>query len=379
MKTLTILGSTGSIGTSTLDVVDTHPDKYKVNVLTAGSNLDLFIEQCLKFKPQLAAMRDESQYEALKNALPDIEVACGEQAIIDAAKIDTDWTMSAIVGAAGLRPTLEAIKRGTQIALSNKESIVCAGAVMMEAVKKYGATLLPVDSEHNALFQLFEAGTKDIEKVIITASGGPFRTWSLDEMKAVTPAQAVAHPNWTMGAKNSIDSATLMNKGLELIEASVLFNLSADQLGAIIHPQSLFHGLIAYKDGSHLAQFGATDMRLPISHSLGWPERVATRVEPISLVDALTSCHFEEVDRERFPSLKLAEDVLKEGGNAPTILNAANEVAVEAFISEKIGFLGMYKVVHEVLSQMSSAHITSLDDVFDVDQAARRTALDMIG
>lgn len=378
MKTLTLLGSTGSIGVSTLDVVDTYPEKFKVEVLTAGANLELFIQQCQKFKPRFAAMNEVSHEKALKQALPDCEVVCGEQAVIDAAKIDTDWTMSAIVGAAGLKPTLEAIKRGTIVALSNKESIVCAGHVMMEAVRKHGAKLLPVDSEHNALFQLFEAGRKDVEKVFITASGGPFRTWSIEEMKKVTPAQAIAHPNWSMGAKNSIDSATLMNKGLELIEAAILFDLKPSELDALIHPQSLFHGLIAYKDGSHLAQFGATDMRLPIAHTLGWPERIVPRVKPLSLIEALASSHFEAVDHARFPSLRLAQEALHEGQNAPTLLNAANEIAVGAFLQEKIGFLDIYKVVEEALAKTVREEISDIDDVFENDALARRTALDIV-
>lgn len=370
------MGSTGSIGTSTLDIISRNPEKYSIVALTANKNINLLIKQALQFRPQIAVIGDEKLYPELKEALAglDIEVASGRQSVIDVAKEPADWIMGGIVGAAGLRPTLEALKQGSTVALANKECLVSAGDLFMNEVKKSGATLLPVDSEHNAIFQVFEfENAKSINRVILTASGGPFRTLSKKEMEKVTPEQAIKHPNWEMGAKISVDSATMMNKGLELIEAYHLFPMREDQIDIIVHPQSVVHSMVEYADGSVLAQMGSPDMRTPIGYCLGWPERIAAPVERLDL-GKVANLSFEDPDEEKFPSLKLAREALKEGGKTPTILNAANEIAVEAFLNKKIGFIEIADVVDKAIQNSSGGYVSSLEELSEVDEAARTFA-----
>jgi 1-deoxy-D-xylulose-5-phosphate reductoisomerase len=319
---------------------------------------------------------DPAQYAALRQALAgtDIDTAAGPEAVVEAAALPAEWTMAAITGAAGLAPTLAAISRGAVVALANKEALVCAGEVMLRAVSDAGATLLPVDSEHNAIFQALEHTNRDaVEKIVLTASGGPFRTASLDEMAKATPDMARKHPVWNMGAKISIDSATLMNKGLELIEAARLFALKEPEIGVLVHPQSVIHGLVFYRDGSVLAQLGSPDMRIPIAHTLAWPGRMATPSKRLDLA-SLGRLDFTEPDTVRFPALRLARDALSAGGGAPAILNAANEIAVEAFLQRRIGFLDIAGTVAEVLDAMGSQPANTLDEVVALDAAARRAA-----
>jgi 1-deoxy-D-xylulose-5-phosphate reductoisomerase len=303
-----------------------------------------------------------------------IDMAAGAEAVVEAAGLAADWTMAAITGAAGLEPTLAAIRRGAIVALANKEALVCAGDVMLKAVQEACATLLPVDSEHNAIFQALEDDNRHaVEKIVLTASGGPFRTATRDEMAAATPDMARKHPVWSMGAKISIDSATLMNKGLELIEAARLFGLREPQIDVLVHPQSVIHGMVCYSDGSVLAQLGSPDMRIPIAHTLAWPERMSTQSPRLDLA-SLARLDFMPPDTERFPALRLAREALREGGGAPAILNAANEIAVEAFMQRRIGFLDIAATVAEVLDTMGAHSADTLDEVIAVDAAARRTA-----
>ena len=375
-KTITVLGSTGSIGTSTLDIVSEHPELFKVMALTAFNSVDLLVEQAKIFKPECVVIGDESKYPELKERLAgtSIEVMAGEGAIVDAAAMPSDLVMAGIVGSAGLKPILAAIHRGAVIALANKEALVCAGKLVMDEVARCGATLLPVDSEHNAIFQVFDfEAQSSIRRIILTASGGPFRTFSYDDMRHVTPDQAVKHPNWDMGAKISVDSATMMNKGLELIEAYHLYPLSEQQIDILVHPQSVIHSMVEYCDGSVLSQMGTPDMRTPISYCMGWPKRISAPVERLDFAK-LGTFTFEEPDTVRFPSLKLSRDALIKGGAAPAMLNAANEVAVAAFLNKKIGFLDIFAVVERVLSKDGLNSIASLDDVFETDRAARDMA-----
>jgi 1-deoxy-D-xylulose-5-phosphate reductoisomerase len=303
-----------------------------------------------------------------------VQVACGAEAVVEAASLDADWTMAAITGAAGLAPTLAAIRRGKYVALANKEALVCAGEVMLRAVREAGATLLPCDSEHNAIFQsLADNDRAAVEKIILTASGGPFRTASLEEMAKATPAAALRHPVWSMGAKISIDSATMMNKGLEVIEAARLFGLLPAQIGVLVHPQSIIHGMVCYCDGSVLAQLGSPDMRIPIAHTLAWPGRLATPSPRLDLA-SVARLEFQEPDLDRFPSLRLARETLLAGGGAPAILNAANEIAVEAFLQRKIGFLDIAGTVAQVLDMLGAPPADTLEEVVALDQAARRAA-----
>lgn len=380
-QTLTILGSTGSIGTNTLDVVRAHADKFSVKVLVAHKNVQKLIKQTHEFKPELIVIADDTHYQELKKNLNNskIEILAGNDAVIHAAQVKTDIVMSAITGANSLRPTMAAIVRGAKVAIANKEALVCAGPLIMAAVQKYNATLIPVDSEHSALFQLLNAHDKAfIDKVIITASGGPFREFTRDQMRHVTLQQAIKHPNWAMGVKISIDSATLMNKGLELIEAAHLFNLKPNQLDVLVHPQSIVHGIVRFKDGSHTLQFGQPDMRIPIAYSLAYPKRLTPPLEfkqPLSLLSGLT---FEDPDYIRFPMLKTAIDALKSGLNTPTILNAANEIAVNAFTEGKISFLNMHDLVVNVLEYIPRRPLHLIEDVLDEDQKARQTALALI-
>jgi len=381
-RTVTILGSTGSVGVSTLDLIEHHnarsPAAYKVVALTAKSNARDLAAQANRLRPEFVATTDTACYADLKRALSglDIEVAAGPEAVEEAARRNADWVMASIVGAAGLRPTLAAAARGATVALANKECLVCAGAFFMQEIRRSGATLLPVDSEHNAVFQVFDAGqAHSVEQITLTASGGPFRTWSAEQMAKATPAEACRHPNWSMGAKISVDSATLMNKGLELIEAHHLFGARSDQLSVLVHPQSIVHSLVAYVDGSVLAQLASPDMRTPIAHALGYPDRITAPTRRLNLAD-LGQLNFESPDTGRFPCLALAQHALRAGGAAPTILNAANEVAVEAFLVGRLGFCDIARVVEAALeaSHASNAEPASIDDALAIDTEARAHA-----
>ncbi|WP_066819772.1 1-deoxy-D-xylulose-5-phosphate reductoisomerase [Sphingomonas mali] len=376
MKTVTILGATGSVGTSTLDLIEREPDRFSVRALTANCDVDRLAAAARRTRAELAVVADESCLPALREALRGTEtsVAGGAQAVCDAAQSGADLTVGAIVGCAGLRPVMAAVERGGTVVIANKEPLVSAGELVVDAARRFGATLLPADSEHNAIFQCFDpAQAKHVRRIILTASGGPFRDWSLERMRDVTPRQAVAHPNWTMGAKISVDSATMMNKGLELIEAARLFPVDPDRIEIIVHRQSLVHSLVEYADGSVLAQLGPADMRTPIAYCLAWPERMATPMAPLDLV-AVGRLDFEAPDDQRFPALALARRALTAGGARPAILNAANEVAVAAFLSEKIGFLEIAAIVADTLDRYDPPAPETLDDVLAIDDEARTIA-----
>jgi 1-deoxy-D-xylulose-5-phosphate reductoisomerase len=375
-RTVTVLGSTGSVGTQTVQLLAAAPERFQVRAIVGGRNVKLLAEQALALGVEMAVIADASLHGTLRSALSgtNVHVAAGAQAVVDAAALEADWTMAAITGAAGLAPTLAAIRRGKCVALANKEALVCAGEVMLRAVAEAGATLLPCDSEHNAIFQSMADGNRgSIEQIVLTASGGPFRTASLEDMAKATPEAALRHPVWSMGAKISIDSATMMNKGLELIEAARLFGLPEPQIAVLVHPQSIIHGMVCYHDGSVMAQLGSPDMRIPIAHTLAWPERMATPSPRLDLA-AVARLEFEEPDLVRFPALRLARDALKTGGGCPAILNAANEIAVDAFLQRRIGFLDIAGTVAEVLDMLGSPPAETLDDVVALDQAARRAA-----
>ena len=376
-RRVSILGSTGSIGTSTMALLEAaQPGEFAVEALVAGRDAEGLAVQARRIGARVAVVADPAAYPALKDALAGsgIEAAAGEQAVIEAAARPVDWTMAAIVGAAGLKPTLAALSHGGTLALANKESLVCAGPIVLEAAKAHGALLLPVDSEHNAIFQALEPGNhKLIEKIIITASGGPFRTADLATMRGATPEMAVRHPVWSMGAKISIDSATMFNKGLELIEAERLFPVTEEQLEVLVHPQSTVHGMVQYADGSLLAQLGTPDMRTPISHALGWPQRMEVRLQRLDLAK-LGSLTFEAPDLVRFPALRLAREALRAGQGAPCILNAANEAAVALFLGRRLGFLDIAAVVEETLQRLGAPAVDGLDDVLALDAAARAEA-----
>ena len=375
-RRVTILGSTGSVGSNTIDLIQREPAAYRVEALTANGNVALLADQAVRVGASLAVVADESKYAELKQALAGtgIETAAGAGAITEAADRPADWVMAAIVGAAGLRPTLAATRRGAVVALANKECLVCAGALLLAEVARSGATLLPVDSEHSAIFQVFDFEQRErIERIILTASGGPFWGRSRAEMEKATPAEAVAHPNWDMGAKISVDSATMMNKGLELIEAHYLFDMPEERLEVVVHPQSIVHSLVAYIDGSVLAQLGTPDMRTPIAFALGWPRRIAAPSARLDLA-AIGKLTFEPPDDTRFPAITLARHALRAGGAAPTILNAANEIAVSAFLAGKIGFLDIVRVVEETLERTPGGTLSCLDDVHAADGAAREVA-----
>ena len=375
-RSLSIFGATGSIGLSTLDLVRQHREKYRVVALTANGNATELARQAREFGPEIAVVADEAAYPALKEALAGtgIKAAAGAAALVEAARMGADWTMAAIVGCAGLPPTMAAIEAGKTVALANKEALVSAGDLMMAAVERSGATLLPVDSEHNAIFQCLAGGRIDqVRKITLTASGGPFRTFSLDQMRSVTPAQAVAHPNWDMGAKISVDSASMMNKGLELIEAHHLFPVGLDKLEIVVHPQSVIHSMVEYVDRSTLAQLGSPDMRIPIANTLAWPERLETNSEPLNLA-RISRLEFEAPDMVRFPALRLARDAAEQGGASPAILNAANEIAVAAFLAGQITFLDIARLVEETLSGYVPHAPHNLDHLFSIDAAARAYA-----
>ena len=376
MKRVSVFGATGSVGQSTLDLVQRQPDAYRVVALTANSDVDSLASIARASGAQVAVIGQAHLYGALRDALAGsgVEAAAGEDALVDAARLDADWTMAAIVGCAGLKPTMAALESGATVALANKESLVSAGGLMMDAVQASGTTLLPVDSEHNAIFQCLAGSSYDnVGRIILTASGGPFRTRGRAEMRDITPAQAVAHPNWSMGAKISVDSATMMNKGLELIEAVRLFPVPAGRIEIVIHRQSVIHSLVDYVDGSMLAQLGPSDMRVPIAHCLAWPDRMATPMEPLDLV-RLGRLDFEAPDVLRFRALTLARDAAEAGGARPAILNAANEVAVAAFLSGTIGFLEIAAIVDDTLQRYDPAAPETLDAVLNVDAEARRMA-----
>lgn len=381
-RTVTLLGATGSVGRSTLDLIGSAAEgAFEVVALTANDNVEGLAETARRFRPQFCAVADPQAGPALEAALSGTGIECGagENAVLEAAAMDAGWVMAAIVGAAGLKPTLEAVRRGAQVAFANKEALVCAGPLFMEAAEQSGAALLPVDSEHNAIFQAFdEARREGIRRIILTASGGPFRTASLEDMASMTPAQAVAHPTWSMGAKISVDSATMMNKGLEIIEACHLFALPEDRIDVLVHPESIVHGLVEYADGGLLAQMGAPDMRTPIAHALAFPDRMETSVERLDLA-RLGTLSFFEPDPRKFPALDLARAAFRAGGCAPAVLNAANEVAVDAFLNGKIGFLDIAAVVSEALSEAersgySQVAPTDFDAVYAADSEGRRLA-----
>ena len=379
-RRISILGATGSIGMSTADLVRRNPEKFDVSVLTANRNVQDLAALARELRPSLAIVADETAYADLKQALADtdIEVAAGADALVDAAQEPVDLTVSGIVGAAGLEATLAAIRQGAIVALANKECLVCAGDLVLEECARSGTTLLPLDSEHNAIFQVFETeNAKDVEKLILTASGGPFRTWSRDQMAAATPEQAIAHPNWDMGRKISVDSATMMNKGLELIEAAYLFPVLPRNIDVLVHPQSVVHSMVAYVDGSVLAQLGPADMRVPIAHALAWPSRMNTPVDRLDLAE-IGSLDFKAPDDVRFPAISLARQALETGQGATAVLNAANEVAVQSFLDNLIGFLDIAELVHSVLDSVEAYSVSTLDDFRALDTETRAVAESLV-
>jgi 1-deoxy-D-xylulose-5-phosphate reductoisomerase len=384
VRNLTILGSTGSIGENTLDVVARHPDRFRVVALTANKGAPKMLEQCLRFQPRYAVLLDEPGAEWLQTEIlaADIatEVLCGVESLEKVAALpDVDVVMAAIVGAAGIRPTFAAARNGKQVLLANKETMVMAGRIFMDVVKENNAALLPIDSEHNAIFQSlphsFSGDLKAIgvRRILLTASGGPFRQTPLSSLEQVTPGQACAHPNWVMGRKISVDSATMMNKGLEVIEARWLFEASPEQIQVVIHPQSIIHSMVEYVDGSVLAQLGNPDMRTPIAHALGFPERIETGVTPLDMFK-VARLDFEAPDLKRFPCLRLAYQALETGGSAPTVLNAANEVAVESFLDCKMPFTAIPAMIEEVMHAVGHGDMATLDDVLAADRVAREAA-----
>ncbi len=379
-KKVTILGSTGSIGKNTIDLIRQHPESFEVEALTANNNVELLAEQAKNLNAKSAVITNELLYRELKERLAgtDIEVAAGEKATEQAASRKADFVMSAIIGAAGLNPTIKAIEQGATIGMANKECLVCAGDLINKYVKKNQATLIPVDSEHNSIFQIFDYKNVDkIEKITLTASGGPFLNHPRNTLKDITPKEAMKHPNWTMGAKISVDSATMMNKGLEYIEAYNLFPLERSQIDILIHPESVIHGLISYKDGSVMAGMSYPDMRVPISYALGWPERINNNSKKLNLAET-GKLSFFKPDENQFPALRLAHYALEKGGTSPTILNAANEEAVKSFLSGEIGFLDITNLVKECLEKISSTVIRSIDDIISADREARERARNII-
>jgi len=389
MHTLSILGSTGSVGQSTLDVVARHHDRYKIVALSANTNVEKMLAQCEQFQPQFAVMADAAAAEQLAAVLKtssatETEVLAGQEAINQiAAESSSESLMSAIVGAAGLLPTLEAVKAGKRVLIANKEPLVMTGDLFMREAQQVGATVLPIDSEHNAIFQCLpdNQSKSDVCKIHLTASGGPFRGQPWNELADITPEQACAHPNWSMGQKISVDSATMMNKGLELIEASALFGLSADRVDIVVHPQSIIHSMVEYCDGSFLAQLGSPDMRIPIAHALSWPERIASGAKTLDITE-IAQLDFHKPDMSNLPCLALARQAAEQGGSAPAVLNAANEVAVDAFLNKRIGFTQIPIVIEAALDKLDACEITSIDNVLRIDNEARGLAsakLDSLG
>ena len=379
-RSVSVLGSTGSIGCNTLDLIARNLEHFSVVALTGNQNVQLLAEQARIFRPELVVVATESSYMDLKKELSgtNIRIAAGDQALEEAANINSDLVMSGIVGIAGLKPTITAIRRGATVALANKECLVCAGNILFNELNKYGGTILPVDSEHNAIFQVFDFKQSDtVEKLILTASGGPFRETPIDKMARITPTEAIAHPNWDMGAKISVDSATMMNKGLELIEAFYLFPINEDQIEILVHPQSVIHSMVAYTDGSVLAQLGTPDMRTPISYALNWPRRLGTPSPQLDLVQ-IASLTFEAPDFKRFPAITLAKESLSARGAAPTVLNAANEIAVEYFLDHKIGFLDIVKIVGQTLDKQTFKDPATIEEVNTIDKEARKIARELV-
>jgi len=385
---ITILGSTGSIGVNTLDVVARHPQRFRVVALTANTGVERLTEQCVRYRPDYAVMADAAAAqrlaERLETELPDVEVLSGAEGLARVAGLDSvDVVMAAIVGAAGLLSALSAARHGKRVLLANKEALVMSGDLFMQAVREHGATLLPIDSEHNAILQCLPGGyvagdtPPGVRRILLTASGGPFRTLPLGNLAGVTPEQACAHPNWVMGRKISVDSATMMNKGLEVIEASRLFGLPQEQIDVVLHPQSVVHSLVEYRDGSVLAQLGNPDMRIPISHALGWPERIDSGAGSLDLT-AVGKLRFEAPDLARYPCLALAYDALQAGGTAPAILNAANETAVQAFLERRMPFTAIASVIRDVLERCTVHAADRLDDILADDAAARDRAAELI-
>ena len=379
-RKISILGATGSIGTSTLDLIERAPERFEVIALTAGSDAEGLANAARRTRAKLAVIADQSRLAELEARLAgtDCRAATGAEALNEAASGEADWVMAAIVGCAGLVPVMAALEAGRTVALANKEALVSAGALMTDAATRHGATLLPVDSEHNAIFQCLAGSRReDVSKLILTASGGPFRTTSEADIRAATPEQAVAHPNWTMGAKISVDSASLMNKGLELIEAHFLFGLPPERIEVLIHPQSVVHSLVEYIDGSVLAQLGSPDMRVPIAYALAWPERMPTPAERLDLA-SIGSLEFEQPDLQRFPALRIARQALVQGGAAPTILNAANEIAVASFLGGQIGFTEIAGLVEQTIERAVAGAPSSIEDVIQVDLETRRAVAELI-
>src|SRR5438477_11215633 len=379
-RRVSILGSTGSVGQSTVDLLSRNREDFTVEALTANNNARLLAEQARSLGARFAAIAEPGEYAVLKDALAGtgIEIGSGRAALVEAAERPADWMMAGIVGAAGLEPTLAAVRQGRIVAFANKEVLVCAGSLFMREIAAHGATLLPVDSEHNAIWQCFDfTRVEGIETITLTCSGGPFRERSLAAMRDVTPAEAVAHPTWRMGAKISVDSATLMNKGLELIEAHHLFQLPSARIDIVVHPQSIVHGLVTYCAGSVLAYLGSPAMRTPIAYALGWPVRGAGAAKRLSLAD-VGRLTFEAPDEVRFPALRLAREVLARGGAGPTVLNAANETAVHAFLAGQIGFLDIADTVERTLDLMPDGNLDTLEDVYHLDEAARAAAAQLI-
>ncbi len=380
MRSISILGATGSVGASTLDLIRSNREAWTVKALTANCSVSELAAMAREFSAELAVVADESCLAELREALSGsgIEAASGRQALCDAARMGADVTVAAIVGCAGLAPTMAAIEQGGTIALANKEALVSAGDVMIASVKKYGATLLPVDSEHNAIFQCLAGDDlANVRWITLTASGGPFRTWTQAQLEQATPDQAVAHPNWDMGAKISVDSATMMNKGLEFIEAHYLFPVGLERLRIIVHPQSVVHSMVEYRDGSTLAQLGPSDMRVPIASTLAWPSRMETDIAPMDLA-TIGSLDFEATDESRFPATRLAREAIQAGGAAPAVLNAANEVAVAAFLAGQIGFTRIAAEVERNLDRADVKAPASLEEVLAVDAATRRRTAELL-
>ncbi|MBV9628372.1 MAG: 1-deoxy-D-xylulose-5-phosphate reductoisomerase [Xanthobacteraceae bacterium] len=384
IRSVSLLGATGSIGTSTVDLLMAAPERYRVEAVAASRNAAALAAIARKIGARFAAIADPTLYGELKDALAGtgIAAAAGEGAVIEAANWPADWVMGAITGAAGLKPTLAALERGATVALANKECLVCAGALFMRRAGEIGATVLPVDSEHNAIFQSLASGHRsDVRRIILTASGGPFRTSPLETMRAATVDQALRHPNWSMGPKVTIDSATMMNKGLELIEAHHLFALPASQIDVLVHPQSIVHGLVEFRDGAVIAELGSPDMRVPIAHCLAWPDRIDTPAARLDLAKVAT-LSFEAPDPARFPALRLAREALELGGGAPTVLNAANEIAVDAFLHRRLGFAGIAGLVEETLEASARKGLLrepqSIDDALSIDHVSRSLARELL-
>lgn len=379
-RRVTVLGSTGSVGCNTVSMLESESGQYQVEALTARSNVKLLAEQARRLKPKMVVLSDKSFYRDLKRELAGsgVEVLAGAEALVEAASLNADWVMAAIVGTAGLAPTLAAIRHGAVVALANKECLVSAGVLLTKEVKKFGSDLLPVDSEHNGIFQVFDfKHPEGVEKIILTASGGPFRCFNRQQMRDVTPEEAVVHPNWEMGKKISIDCATMMNKGLERIEAFHLFPIEQKQIEILIHPQSVVHSMVAYCDGSVLAQLGTPDMRMPIAFTLAWPKRISVPVARLDLAE-IGQLTFEHPNETLFPALRLAREVLEEGGSAPAVMSAANEIAVEGFLERRIGFLEIIELVERTLCKIPPLKVETIEEVSEVDSEARRLAKDLI-